>query len=104
MRIVQATNQILGSPVNRPTLMANWASRGLITKENLTFRERVEGWLDHVKFRLTLGIMGVAFWWNRVRQVVFGSEVGWEDLVQRQLKSVAKANFGIDLKDDALMS
>ena len=104
MRIVQATNQILGSPVNRPTLMANWASRGLITKEDLTFRERVKGWFDHVKFRLTLGIMEVAFWWNRVRQVVFGSKVGWEDLVQRQLKSVAKANFGIDLKDDALMS
>jgi aarF domain-containing kinase len=103
MRIVQATNQILGSPVNRPALMANWASRGLITKENMTWPERVSGWLDHFKFRLTLGVMSVAFWWNRVRQVVFGSQIGWEDLVQRQLKSVAKANFGIELKDEALL-
>jgi len=104
MRIVQATNQLLGSPVNRPALMANWASRGLVTKENLTWKESVSWWVDHFKFRLTLGIMGVAFWINRIRQVVFGSEAGWEDLVQRQLKSVAKANFGIELKDDALLS
>jgi aarF domain-containing kinase len=104
MRIVQATNQILGSPVNRPSLMANWASRGLVAKENLTWREKVGGLFDHFKFRFTLGILAMAFWWNRVRQVVFGSQTGWEDLVQRQLKSVAKANFGIELKDDALLS
>ena len=104
MRIVQATNQLLGSPVNRPALMANWASRGLIVRENLTWKEKVAGILDHFKFKFTLGIMAVAFWFNRVRQVVFGSRDGWEDLVQRQLKSVAKANFGIELKDDALLS
>lgn len=104
MRIVQATNQLLGSPVNRPSLMANWASRGLIIKENLTWKEKVSGWVDHLKFKFTLGVMDVAFWVNRVRQVVFGSQAGWEDLVQRQLKSVAKANFGIELKDDALLS
>jgi len=69
----------------------------------MTWPERVSGWLDHFKFRLTLGVMSVAFWWNRVRQVVFGSQIGWEDLVQRQLKSVAKANFGIELKDEALL-
>lgn len=104
MRIVQATNQLLGSPVNRPALMANWASRGLTVRENLTWAERI-GWLfDHFKFKLTLGFMEIAFWVNRVRQVVFGSQTGWEDLVQRQLKSVAKANFGIELKDDALFS
>ena len=104
MRIVQATNQLLGSPVNRPALMANWASRGLIVKENLTWKEKWVGLLDHFKFKFTLGIMELAFWFNRVRQVVFGSQVGWEDLVQRQLKSVAKATFGIELKDDALLS
>jgi aarF domain-containing kinase len=104
MRIVQATNQLLGSPVNRPALMANWASRGLIVKENLTWKEKIGGWIDHLKFRFTLGVMDVAFWVNRIRQVVFGSQAGWEDLVQRQLKSVAKANFGIELKDDALLS
>jgi aarF domain-containing kinase len=104
MRIVQATNQLLGSPVNRPALMANWASRGLTVKENLTWREKVGGLLDHFKFKFTLGVMVMAFWFNRLRQVVFGSQVGWEDLVQRQLKSVAKANFGIELKDEALLS
>ena len=104
MRIVQATNQLVGSPVNRPALMANWASRGLIAKENLTWREKMGGWVDHFRFRITLGVMAVAFYWNRVRQVVFGSQTGWEDLVQRQLKSVARANFGIELKDDALLS
>lgn len=104
MRIVQATNQLLGSPVNRPSLMANWASRGLIVKDNLTWKEKVSGWIDHLKFKFTLGVMNVAFWVNRIRQVVFGSQAGWEDLVQRQLKSVAKANFGIELKDDALLS
>ena len=104
MRIVQATNQLLGSPVNRPALMANWASRGLIVKENLTWKEKLGGMVDHFKFKFTLGIMELAFWFNRIRQVVFGSQLGWEDLVQRQLKSVAKANFGIELKDDALLS
>jgi aarF domain-containing kinase len=104
MRIVQATNQLLGSPVNRPALMANWASRGLTTKANLTWREKVWGFFDHLKFRFTLSLMGLAFWINRVKQKVLGSEIGWEDLVQRQLKTVAKANFGIELKDDALLS
>jgi aarF domain-containing kinase len=104
MRIVQATNQLLGSPVNRPALMANWASRGLIVKENLTWKEKWMGFLDHFKFKFTLGIMAAAFWLNRVRQVVFGSQAGWEDLVQRQLKTVAKANFGIELKDETLLS
>ena len=104
MRIVQATNQLLGSPVNRPALMANWASRGLTVRENLTWKEKWVGMFDHFKFKFTLGIMELAFWFNRVRQVVFGSQVGWEDLVQRQLKSVAKANFGIELKDNALLS
>ena len=104
MRIVQATNQLLGSPVNRPALMANWVSRGFTVRENLTWKEKWAGMFDHFKFKFTLGIMELAFWFNRIRQVVFGSQVGWEDLVQRQLKSVAKANFGIDLKDDALLS
>ena len=105
MRIVQATNQLLGSPVNRPALMAHWASRGLQVKEGpLGWGEMVRGWFDHLKFRFTLGAMEIAFWVNRVRQVVFGGGAGWEDLVQRQLKAVAKANFGIELKDDALLS
>jgi len=104
MRIVQATNQLLGSPVNRPALMANWASRGLATKANLTWKEKVRGFFDHLKFRFTLSLMEVAFWVNKIKQRVFGSETGWEDLVQRQLKTVAKANFGIDLRDDALLS
>jgi aarF domain-containing kinase len=104
MRIVQATNQLLGSPVNRPALMAKWASRGLGARENPTWREKVSWLLDDFTFRFTLGLMAVAFWFNRAKQVVFGSQAGWEDLVQRQLKSVAKANFGIELKDDALLS
>jgi len=104
MRIVQATNQLLGSPVNRPALIANWASRGLTTKENLTWKEKFTGAVDHVKFKITLGIMELAFWWTRMRQLVFGSRAGWEDLVQKQLKTVAKANFGIELKDEALLS
>jgi len=105
MRIVQATNQLLGSPVNRPALMANWASRGLIVKgRSLTWHEKLSGFWDHVKFKFTLGMMELAFWFSRLRQIVFGSQIGWEDLMQRQLKSVAKANFGIELKDDILFS
>ena len=104
MRIVQATNQLLGSPVNRPAIMANWASRGLTVKENLILRERIVWIMDHIKFRITLGIMDLAFRINRVRQRILGGQTGWEDLVQRQLKSVAKANFGIELRDDALLS
>lgn len=104
MRIVQATNQLLGSPVNRPALMAQWVSRGLIVRENLTWKKKLVGMLNQFKFKFTLGVMELAFWFNRIRQVVFGSQVGWEDLVQRQLKSVAKANFGIELNDDALLS
>jgi aarF domain-containing kinase len=104
MRIVQATNQLLGSPVNRPALMANWASKGSALKQDLTLREYLVGLVDDFKFRLTLGVMTVAFWVNRVRQVVFGSRLGWEDLVQRQLQSVAKANFGIELNEDLIYS
>jgi aarF domain-containing kinase len=104
MRIVQATNQFLGSPVNRPSLMANWASAGLTAHETLSWRAWGRACWEHLKFRVTLGVMAVGFWWTRRKQVWFGAEVGWEDLLSRELKSVAKKQFGIELNDEVLLS
>jgi aarF domain-containing kinase len=97
MRIVQGNNQFLGSPVNRIKMTGSWASRSLVDSKDLTFGERfVNGW-KHLLFRVVLLGSDVVFYTSKVRQLLgFGG--GMEDDIEKQMRFLAKDQFGVELQ------
>ncbi|EPQ65369.1 hypothetical protein BGT96224_3694 [Blumeria graminis f. sp. tritici 96224] len=97
MRIVQGNNQFLGSPVNRIKLTGIWASRSLVDSRDLT---RGEIWLNawrHLLFRIILLVSDTAFYTSKLKQI-FGLGKGFEDDIEKQMRSIAKDQFGVDLQ------
>ncbi|EPQ30183.1 uncharacterized protein PFL1_02299 [Pseudozyma flocculosa PF-1] len=142
MRILQASNQMLGSPVNRLNIMAKHASSALISPYTPSlFRvffplhhpttrapteaglaKRMAEWLrdrvEFVKFRSTLLVLDLAFWASGLRywikflvrhpiKAVSGSrddeEGGFEDDLERQMRKMAKDEFGVELDEGAFI-
>ena len=109
MRIVQANNQKLGSPVNRISITAKWASASLAAAPNQTYTSKIRNSISHARFLLTVGLLDLGFWAFEVRRWVlsgFGlrkgyKDVGFEDEMQRNLKAMAKENFGIEINEQA---
>lgn len=108
MRIVQSNNQKLGSPVNRISITAKWASASLASSPNQSVTQRVRNSLSHFRFLLTVGLLDFGFWAFEVRRWVMsgfglrkGMQPGFEDEIQRNLKIMAKQNFGIDINEQA---
>lgn len=109
MRIVQSNNQNLGSPVNRISITAKWASRSLSTIPNQTLPQRIKNSFSHFRFLVTVGLLDLGFWAFEMRRWVmsgFGlrkgySGLGFEDEIQRNLKLMAKENFGIEINEAA---
>jgi aarF domain-containing kinase len=97
MRIVQGNNQFLGSPVNRIKMTGNWASRSLVDSKDLSFSERfVNGW-RHLLFKFVLLGSDVVFYTSKIRQW-FGFGDGMEDDIERQMRFIAKDQFGVELQ------
>ncbi|RDW74094.1 putative ABC transporter-1 [Coleophoma crateriformis] len=97
MRIVQGNNQFLGSPVNRIKMTGWWASRSLVDDPNLSFAERfVNGW-RHWIFRFVLLGTDVVFYTSKIRQW-FGFGGGMEDELEKQMRFIAKDQFGFELQ------
>ncbi|GMK56670.1 hypothetical protein CspeluHIS016_0305100 [Cutaneotrichosporon spelunceum] len=100
-RMLQANNQLLGSPSERINITARWAARGYA--EFAGSRSLADigptRWLrdrfDALVFRLTLWAIDWAFWWTSVRKR-FGSG-GWEDRIQEQMERMAREEFGIEI-------
>jgi len=99
MRIVQGNNQFLGSPVNRIKLTGFWASRSLAEAKDLDWRQRWTNAWRHVLFRFVLFGTDVAFWTARVRQKL-GWGGGLEDDLEKQMRFIAKDQFGFELQHD----
>lgn len=98
MRIVQANNQRLGSPVNRVKRMGWWASASLYEDPNLPWRQRMANAWQHVVFSAVLVVSDVFFYFFRVRQWL-GVGGGMEDEVEARMKVVAK-DYGVELQHD----
>ncbi|TVY35397.1 ABC1 family protein [Lachnellula occidentalis] len=97
MRIVQGNNQFLGSPVNRIKMTGSWASRSLVDSKDLSLAERfVNGW-RHVLFRFVLLSSDVVFYTSKLKQW-FGFGKGMEDDIERQMRFLAKDQFGVELQ------
>ncbi|RKF60122.1 ABC1 family protein C10F6.14c [Erysiphe neolycopersici] len=97
MRIVQGNNQFLGSPVNRIKLTGLWASRSLVESKDLTFGQYCLNAWRHLMFRVMLFSSDLAFYTSRIRQI-FGLGEGFEDDIEKQMKFIAKDQFGLELQ------
>lgn len=97
MRIVQGNNQFLGSPVNRIKMTGTWASRSLVDSKDLSFSERVVNGWRHLLFRFVMFSSDIVFYTSMVRQW-FGFGDGMEDDIERQMRSLAKDQFGVELQ------
>lgn len=98
MRIVQADNQYMGSPVNRIKMMGEWASRSLFQDPNLPWPERASNAWRHVLFKTVMVASDILFYFFKVRQILgFGG--GMEDEMEARMKDMAK-EFGVELQHE----
>ncbi|KAI9050440.1 hypothetical protein LZ554_005604 [Drepanopeziza brunnea f. sp. 'monogermtubi'] len=99
MRIVQGNNQFLGSPVNRIKMTGWWASRSLVDDTGLGWRERWANAWRHLLFRFVLLGSDFVFLGSKVRQML-GWGGGMEDELEKQMRYIAKDQFGVELQHD----
>lgn len=97
MRIVQGNNQFLGSPVNRIKITGSWASKSLVESKDLSFSERFVNAWRHIIFRFVLLGSDFVFYTSKFRQA-FGFGGGMEDDLEKQMRYIAKDQFGVDLQ------
>ena len=98
LRIVQANNQFLGSPVNRIKITGTWASRALVESPELPLSEKVRNWGQHLLFRVVLIGSDVFFYFTKIRQFLrLGG--GMEDDIERQMQGMAK-EMGVELQQN----
>ncbi|KAK4660574.1 hypothetical protein QC762_120230 [Podospora pseudocomata] len=98
MRIVQANNANMGSPVNRIKIMGVWASRSLWQDKGLGWRERVGNAWRHLLFKGVLWASDAVWWFFRVKQLL-GRGGGMEDEVEVKMREMAR-EMGIELQHD----
>ncbi|KAM3513562.1 hypothetical protein MY11210_002757 [Beauveria gryllotalpidicola] len=98
MRIVQANNQYMGSPVNRIKMMGEWASGSLFRDTSLGWRARVRNAWRHVLFKAVMTASDVAFYVFKVRQWL-GLGGNMEDVMEQRMKDMAQ-DMGLELQND----
>jgi aarF domain-containing kinase len=98
LRIVQANNQFLGSPVNRVKITGTWASRAMVESPDLPLTAKIRNYGRHIVFRLVLFSSDVIFYISKIRQLL-GWGGGMEDDIERQMKAMAK-DMGVDLNQN----
>jgi len=95
LNLVRHNNKVMGSPVNRPYIMAIWAAKG--AGKDLQLNQ-----LDYLKFRGVLFFMSISFYITRAWQVLnyklFGKKTaGFEDMLDgMQAQGGFPSGFKID--------
>ncbi|KAI1936394.1 hypothetical protein LOZ57_006779 [Ophidiomyces ophidiicola] len=95
MRIVQANNQYLGSPVNRIKIMGTWASRALVESLDLPLSQKIKNYGRHIVFKFVILTSDVFFYWYKFRQML-GWGGGMEDEIEAQMQHMAR-DMGVEL-------
>ena len=96
LRVVQANNQFLGSPVNRVKRIGIWASRSLYADRGLPWAERAAHAWRHLLFRAVLLASDLAFLAARVRQWL-GYGRGMDDELEGRVRDIAR-EMGFELR------
>ncbi|KAH7102733.1 ABC1-domain-containing protein [Auriculariales sp. MPI-PUGE-AT-0066] len=113
-RMMQANNQTLGSPSNRINLTAKWSLIGLQTSLpplSAAWRGGAEPFFKQivalVVFRVSLALIDISFRLTRLRQWWIGSlkrkGSGFEDLLDKQVRDLAKSELGVELHENAFI-
>lgn len=98
MRIVQGNNQMLGSPVNRVKMIGLAAADAIPRSSDLSFGGRIKERFHEGVFRTVLASTDLAFWLSHMWRWITGSEdLHFEDELDRQMREVAKTQYGIDI-------
>lgn len=98
LRIVQANNQFLGSPVNRVKITGTWASRALVESPDLSLPEKIRNLGRHMVFRFVLFTSDIFFWFTKIRQFLHLGG-GMEDAIEAQMQGMAK-DMGVELNQN----
>jgi aarF domain-containing kinase len=98
LRIVQANNQFLGSPVNRVKITSLWASRALVESPDLPLVEKIRNYGRHMVFRLVLFTSDMVFYLSKIRQLL-GWGGGMEDDIENQMRAMAR-DMGVELNQN----
>ncbi|KAI0252792.1 ABC1 family-domain-containing protein [Lactifluus subvellereus] len=102
MRIVQGNNQMLGSPVNRIKIIGLTAADAIARSEDLSFSGRVRERFHEGVFYTVMASIDAAFWLSHAWKWITGSVVDtFEDELDRQMREVAKTQYGIDIDPSA---
>ncbi|GAA5898139.1 hypothetical protein JCM6882_003335 [Rhodosporidiobolus microsporus] len=115
MRMMQGNNQAVGSPSNRINILAHYAAKGLAQSTPNAPSSLLEVGLysylvDTFRlavFRMVLLAVDVSFVITRIRawlmELAGKKGEGLEDLLQRQVTDMARAEFGVELDDNAFV-
>ncbi|KAJ9238566.1 hypothetical protein DTO207G8_3182 [Paecilomyces variotii] len=98
LRIVQANNQFLGSPVNRIKITGTWASRALVESPDLPLNEKIANFGRHIVFKMVLFTTDVFFYFTKIRQFFRGGG-GMEDDIEAHMQVMAK-EMGVELQQN----
>jgi aarF domain-containing kinase len=97
-RIVQGNNQMLGSPVNRVKIIGLAAADAIPRSPDLRFGERVRERFHEGIFYTVMASIDAAFWLSHTWNWITGSgEDHFEDQMDRQMREIAKTQYGIDI-------
>ena len=100
--IVQGNNQMLGSPVNRIKIIGRAAADAIPRSEDLGFCGRVKERFYKGVFHTVMTSIDAAFWLSHTRKRITGSaDDSFEDELDRQMREVAKTQYGIDIDPSA---
>ena len=99
IRILQANNAMLGSPVNRVKIMSQSASRSLVDDTSLPLFTRLAQLIRHAVFLTSTLTSDVVFYVSRVRQMLGWGE-GMENDMEKAMREIARKTFGIELNHD----
>ncbi|CAE6485343.1 unnamed protein product [Rhizoctonia solani] len=103
-RMLQANNQSLGSPSNRLNITARWAAVGYaqaVPPVAYGVSDTFHAVVSLVVFRLALSLVDLGFWFTRIRQWLYGPSWGFEDVLDRQFRDMARSELGVEIGDDA---
>ncbi|KZV97486.1 ABC1-domain-containing protein [Exidia glandulosa HHB12029] len=112
-RMLQGNNQVLGSPSNRVNLTAKWSAIGcrvslppVSSIFTLGPKPLLSGIFELIVFRLSLSLIDLAFRFTRLQQWWRGQSSrrgsGFEDLLDRQVRDMARHQLGVDMDDESL--
>lgn len=100
-------NQTFGSPVNRIRITGYWASRSLAREPQPSLPARIREYVDYFIFLTMTFAIDIAFYFTKfkawVRTKLGLQSEGFEDVLERSMREFAKANFGLEIGDNAFL-